>query len=72
MIYTDKTLIKCVVNFKCLGYFGRGFRRFPLAQRKEIIDELAQRGWITDDGGHLSVGENAKSIILCNLDLVDK
>ena len=63
---SETTLIKVLVNLKCLGYMGKCVNGFTQQERGKILDILEQRGLIDADA-HPT--EKAKSIILKNLSL---
>lgn len=43
---SETTLIKVIVNFKCLGYAGKVLRSFTPSERGAVYDELIARGWM--------------------------
>ena len=64
---SEKTLITCMVNLKCLGYFGRCFRPFTKKERIYIVDSLIERKWLTEKMTITNIGD---SLIKSNLDLL--
>lgn len=64
---SEKTLITCLVNYKCLGYFGRCFRPFNKKERSYIIDMLIFNKWINEN---MVITCSGNEIIKSNLDLL--
>lgn len=64
---TEKTLIKCIVNYKCLGYFGKCFTPFTSKERNFIIDSLISKGWLYENMNITCIGND---IIKRNIDLL--
>lgn len=66
---SETTLIKVIVNFKCLGYAGKVLRSFTPSERGAVYDELIARGWMDE---HLNVLPASQDIVTKNLHLCDK
>jgi hypothetical protein len=73
MSFSEKTLIKAIVNYKCNGYLGKHVKHFTMLQRRHLLDELESRNWLVWDKetGDGILTEEAQTIILKNLDLCD-
>lgn len=65
---SEQTLIKVLVNLKCLGYMGKFTRCFGEKRRGEILDILEQRGLVDKNGDPT---DKARPIILHNLALCE-
>ncbi len=63
---SEKTLTTALVNFRCVGYFGRCLRPFSLSERSGIVDSIISRGWMTED---LAVTPAGDAIVKKNLHL---
>ena len=66
---SEATLIKIVVNLKCLGFPGRCLRSFTAKEKNEIFDEIIRRGWVDDNLHPLPA---AADIIRQNLALCER
>lgn len=69
MKISETTIIKVLVNLKCLGYMGRCVRHFPCKDRAKILDILEERGLI-DNQCHPTL--QALPIIRKNLHLCEE
>ena len=65
---SETTIIKALVNLKCLGYLGKCIRPFSAKERGRIIDELIMRGYIDEQ---MNVLPAAKPIIIANIALCE-
>lgn len=66
---SETTILKVLVNIKCLGYMGRCARRFSSKDRAKILDILEKRGLIDE---HMNPTLNAMPIITENLHLCEE
>lgn len=63
---SEKTLKTAIVNYKCVGYFGKCLRPFSQKERSNIIDEMIKRNWLTE---RMEITPEGDKIIRANLDL---
>ena len=63
---SEQTLLTAIVNYKCVGYFGKALRTFSLKDRRAIVNELINRNWITSDMQLTEIGNN---IVKSNINL---
>ena len=66
---SERTIIKVLVNLKCLGYPGKVLKSFPYKERGRVLDELITRGWVNNN---LIPTPAAQDVILKNLALCEK
>jgi len=64
---SEQTLITALVNFKCVGYFGKCFRPFTLKEREKAVDTMIERGWLTENP--LKVTTRGDEVVKNNLSL---
>ena len=67
--FSEKTLIKVLVNLKCLGYMGKCVRGFSRNGKGKILDELIKRGYIDEN---CSVLPSSLEIVKSNLNLCER
>lgn len=65
---SEQTIIKVLVNIKCLGKMGKCAKSLGYDGRGYVLDELLRRGYIDK---HLNVLPKAKDIVLANLSLCE-
>ncbi len=63
---SEKTIITALVNFKCAGKFGKCFHSLSQKERGFAIDEMINRGWLTE---RMELTLDAQPVILENLHL---
>ena len=63
---SEKTLLTALVNYKCVGYFGKCLTPFPISQRGRVVETLISRGYLTEN---LKITDAAKDVIISNLHL---
>ena len=44
----ELTIIKCLVTYKCLGYFGKSFTPFNMRERNYIVNYMIEKNWLTE------------------------
>lgn len=62
---SEQTLLTALVNYKCVGYFGKVLRSFNLKDKRTIVDELISRR----NCGHVcrySANNERGNIMQCN------
>lgn len=64
---SNKTILTALVNYKCVGYFGKCVAHLTLQERDFIIDELIKRGYLNND---MSLTKSSQTVILKNLNLL--
>ena len=64
---SEKTIITALVNYKCVGLFGKCVSHLNSKERNCVIDELIRRGYIDDN---MNIMPCAKDIISQNLSLL--
>ena len=64
---SDKTILTALVNYKCVGYFGKCVAHLNSQERNFVIDELIKRGYLNSD---MSIAKSAQTVILKNLNLL--
>lgn len=69
MKVSETTIIKVLVNLKCLGYMGRCVRSLSPKEKGEIIETLYKRGWVDESA---TPTLEAMPIIMKNLHLCEK
>ena len=63
---SDKTILTALVNYKCVGYFGKCVKSLNSSERGYVIDELIKRGYIDKN---MSLTKKSQQVILDNLNL---
>lgn len=63
---SNKTILTALVNYKCVGYFGKCIRHFTLQERSFVIDELIKRGYLDSD---MNLTKLSQEVIRENLEL---
>ena len=63
---SEQTLLTALVNYKCVGYFGKVLRSFSLKDKRTIINELINRECITND---MQLTEKGHSLVKDNINL---
>ena len=64
---SNKTVITVLVNYKCVGYFGKCIKHFSLNERVYVIDTLIERGYLTEK---MVITKEGDEVIKRNLDLL--
>ena len=64
---SDKTILTALVNYKCVGYFGKCIRHFTLQERSFVIDELIRMGYLNSD---MTLTKSSQTVIGKNLNLL--
>lgn len=62
----EKTILTALVNYRCVGYFGKCISHLTAKERNYVIDELIRRGYINDD---MKLTELSHEVVLANLNL---
>ena len=63
---SEKTILTSLVNYKCVGYFGKCFKSLTSSERNYVINELIRRGYIDEN---MSLTKKSQQVILGNLNL---
>ena len=63
---SDKTILTSLVNYKCVGYFGKCVKSLNSSERGYVIDELIKRGYIDEN---MALTEKSQQVISDNLNL---
>lgn len=66
---TKKTALRALVNYKCLGKFGKCLRGFSAKERAQVLDIWEGEGWITP--GTLKITGAGDMVIIQNLSLCE-
>lgn len=64
---SDKTIITALVNYKCVGYFGKCIKSLTLNERDYVIDTLIERGYLTEK---MVITKEGDEVIKRNLELL--
>ena len=64
---SNKTILTALVNYKCVGYFGKCVAHLNYQERNFVIDELIRRGYIDNK---MKLTELSHHIVLNNLNLL--
>ena len=64
----ELTIIKCLVTYKCLGYFGKSFTPFTMPERNYIVNYMIEKGWLTESMALTTDGDN---IVKSNLTMLN-
>lgn len=64
---SEKTIVTALVNYKCVGFFGKCFRPLTRAERTRAVDEMMARGWLKDNPMRITAAGD--EVILRNLAL---
>lgn len=64
---SDKTVITALVNYKCVGYFGKCIKSLTLIERDYVIDTLIERGYLTEK---MVITKEGDEVIKRNLELL--
>lgn len=64
---SDKTVITALVNYKCVGYFGKCIKSLTLIERDYVIDTLIERGYLTEK---MIITKEGDEVIKRNLELL--
>ena len=63
---SNKTILTALVNYKCVGYFGKCIAHLTDKEKNYVIDELVRRGYINND---MKFTELAHDVVLAHLNL---
>lgn len=63
---SEKTIITALVNYKCIGFFGKCVAKLNSNERDCVINELIRLGYIDNN---MNILPSAKDVVLQNLDL---
>ena len=63
---SEKTILTALVNYKCVGYFGKCVAHLTAKERDYVINELIRRGYIDND---MKLTELSHDVVLNNLNL---
>ena len=63
---SNKTILTALVNYKCVGYFGKCVAHLTAKERDYVINELIRRGYIDNK---MRLTELSHYIVLDNLNL---
>lgn len=63
---SNKTILTALVNYKCVGYFGKCVAHLNSQERNFVIDELIRLGYIDNK---MKLTELSHDIVLNNLNL---
>lgn len=63
---SEKTILTALVNYKCVGYFGKCFKSLNSNERDYVIDELVKRGYLDEN---MTLTKKSKQVILDNSNL---
>ena len=64
---SNKTILTALVNYKCVGYFGKCVAHLTAKERDYVINELIRRGYIDNK---MKLTELSHDIVLNNLNLL--
>ena len=64
---SNKTILTALVNYKCVGYFGKCVAHLNSQERDFVIDELIRRGYIDNK---MKLTELSHNVVLKNLNLL--
>ena len=62
----EKTILTALVNYRCVGYFGKCIAHLTNKEKNYVIDELIRRGYIDNK---MKLTELSHDIVLNNLNL---
>lgn len=62
----EKTILTALVNYRCVGYFGKCIAHLTNKEKNYVIDELIRRNYINDN---MKLTELANDVVLNNLNL---
>lgn len=65
-----KTAKTALVNFVCVGKFGKCLNRFSVSDRARVIAMMEERGWIGSDPTKIDVTALGHKVVRENLDLL--
>ena len=63
---SEKTILTALVNYKCVGYFGKCVAHLTAKERDYVINELIRRGYIDNN---MKLTELSHDAVLDNLNL---
>ena len=63
---SEKTILTSLVNYKCVGYFGKCVKSLNSSERGYVIDELIRRGYIDEN---MALTKKSQQVISDNLNL---
>ena len=64
---SDKTILTALVNYRCVGYFGKCVAHLTSKERNFVIDELIKRGYLNSD---MTFTKLSQTVIGKNLNLL--
>ena len=64
---SNKIVITAIVNYKCVGHFGKCIKSLALKERVYVIDTLIERGYLTEK---MIITKEGDEVIKRNLDLL--
>ena len=64
---SEKTVLTALVNYKCVGYFGKAIKSLNKTERSRVVDRLISLGYLTDN---MQITANGNEVIKENLSLM--
>ena len=64
---SNKTILTALVNYRCVGYFGKCVAHLTSKERDFVIDELIRMGYLNSD---MSFTKLSQTVIGKNLNLL--
>ena len=64
---SDKTILTALVNYRCVGYFGKCVAHLTSKERNFVIEELIKRGYLNSD---MTFTKLSQTVIGKNLNLL--
>ena len=63
---SEKTVLTALVNYKCVGMFGKAITHLSKKERAFVIDRLIRIGYLDED---MNITKKGDSFVLNNLSL---
>ena len=64
---SNKTILTALVNYRCVGYFGKCVAHLTSKERNFVIEELIKRGYLNSD---MTFTKLSQTVIGKNLNLL--
>lgn len=63
---SEQTVITALVNYKCVGYFGKCIKHFSLNERRSVVNKIIENEWLKED---LTFTDKGNNVVKANLSL---
>ena len=63
---SEQTAITALVNYKCVGYFGKCIKHFSLNEKRAVVNKIIENEWLKED---LTFTDKGNNVVKANLNL---